>query len=140
MRLKPIIESGSAAVKELVSISKSGPQGIISEATLQSLAKRFGVYTTSLPGSLSDMKRFRNDILSMMKKHGSPSFFLTLSSAECMWPETFVEISNGAISVEKVRFMFSSERAELVGDNPVRTAIPWKKRVIAQEHDSPREV
>lgn len=75
------------------------------------------------------MKIFRSDILSMLKKHGSPSFFSTLSSAESMWPETFVEISKGEISLSQAKCPSAKERAQLIAENPVRTTIAWKRRL-----------
>lgn len=111
---KPIIESVAVAVKELIHLSKSTTHRYIPEARLQSLTKIIGVFSTSLPDSLLDMKQFRYHILSMMKKFCSPSLFLALSSTESMWLETFVEISNGRISVEQAKYLSGSERAALV--------------------------
>lgn len=49
---KPISASVSEEVKELIRIAKSESHETVCEATLQSLSKRVGVYSTSVPGSI----------------------------------------------------------------------------------------
>lgn len=77
------------------------------------------------------MRAFRNDILSMKKKHGPPSYFLTLYFADSMWPQGFIEISNGKLSIEQAKQLSVKERAELMANNPVRVTLAWKRRVKA---------
>lgn len=66
----------------------------------------------------------------MKKKHG-PLLFLTLSSADSMWPEGFVEVSNGTLTIEQARKLSVKDRAELMAQNPVRMTLAWKKRIRA---------
>lgn len=71
---KPISNSVEEAVKPLVRLSKSNESFPVPEATLNALSRQVGAYVDELPGSFSNMRKFRNDILSMKKKHGQIYF------------------------------------------------------------------
>lgn len=66
-----------------------------------------------------------------MSEHGPLTFFVTVSSADSFWPETFVEISGYKISLQEARELSTTERAELLADNPVRATVVWKNRLNA---------
>lgn len=128
---KPISGAVQNAVKELVNLTKQSPSLNIPDSTISSLSKRIGVFLSDIRGSLSDMQKFRKDILSMMQKHGPPSFFLTLSSADSLWPEGFVEALNASITLSEARTLSSKQRAYILAQNPVRKTMAWKRRVQA---------
>lgn len=67
----------------------------------------------------------------MIGKHGPPSFFVTVSSADSMWPEVYVELSNGKMRLEHAKKLSVTERADMAALNPVRMTIAWKTRVKA---------
>lgn len=93
---KPVGPSVSKAVSKLVRISKSQGTPLnehVPDSTLRSLTSQVYFHAMALPGSIGDMARFRKHIFSMMSEHGPPTFFLTVSSADSVWPETFFEIS-----------------------------------------------
>lgn len=75
------------------------------------------------------MAAFRADIYSMYSEHGAPGFFVTLSAADSFWPETFVWVSDGTLSVEDAKKLSVQERAKLLARHPVRAAQAWKQRV-----------
>ena len=75
------------------------------------------------------MRKVRNDIFSMMKKHGASSFFLTLSSADSLWPEGFIATKHRPISLEEARALSFSERTDIVAHNSVIMTKLWKMRV-----------
>ena len=65
------------------------------------------------------------------ERHGAPQFFLTLSAAESFWPETFVYISCGELSLEEAKNLNASQRAEMISKNPLRVIMAWEDRVSA---------
>ena len=73
------------------------------------------------------MKKFRNDILSMMKKHSGPTYFLAVSFADSLWPEGFIAAANGNISIEKPQNLSRSERADSIARNTVVLTKIWKQ-------------
>lgn len=126
---RPITKPVESAIEEMIKICKDGNQETIPESALQSLIKRVSLYNINLPGSLSDMRDFRGDIISMMKKHGPPSIFLTLSSAESFSFETFIEIFSGKITRDEFNMLTSKQKADIIADNPVKVTVAWKRRM-----------
>lgn len=128
---KSISAAISETVRELVRIAHSNQIKSIPYSTLNVLINKLSVYLNNLPGSLANMSSFRNDILAMISKQGPPSFFVTVSSADSMWPEVYVELSSGNLSLENAKKASASERVDMASANPVRMTIAWKKRVEA---------
>ena len=72
----------------------------MSEKEIYLPTRQVGVYCNHLPGSFADMRDFRRSLFAMIRKHGPPTYFVTLSAAESMWPETFYEIDPESFSYE----------------------------------------
>lgn len=126
---KPVTASVREAVKQLGHISHAKPNKIVPDSFLQRIANRVSFHVDDIPGSYSDMMKFRGDLLSMMKKHGPPSLFLTLSSADTIWAKGFVEMILGKLSIEEARKLTAKERADLMAENPVLATMAWKRRL-----------
>lgn len=129
---KPIDQNIANAVEQLARISKaSNSLSTVPESTLRSILNQISFHVTALPGGIRDMADFRRNIFSMMSEYGAPTFFVTLSAADSIWPSTFIAISNGKLSLDAANRLSPKERAELLAANPVSATIAWRKRIDA---------
>lgn len=104
---KTISASVRDAIQELTKLVHEGRSGTDKEqhfAAVQALLNRISFHTNDITGSVQDKSTHRQNILSMYSddRHGAPQLFVTLSAAESYWPETFVFISNGQLTLEEL--------------------------------------
>ena len=125
---KPISQKVPKAVEELVRLSHERTRTSVPESTLQVLMKQVSVFVDKLPGSVRDMADFRKDLITMMVRKGPPSFFLTLSAADSVRIETYLDILKGA-SIQDVKNLSSQQRLELLSSNPVLATMSFKNRL-----------
>ena len=74
------------------------------------------------------------ETLAMFNSLGKPTWFLTLSAAEHLWPEMIQAVGlryNIRYSVEEAREMDSAKKGRLLQRNPVITVRIWKHRLEA---------
>lgn len=124
------------AVRDLIEMIRNGSTEVNSDqhrVAVEALLNRISYHTNDITGSVQDKAFHRQNILSMYNdsRHGAPQLFVTLSAAESFWPETFVFISGGKISLEEAKNLNSNQRADMISKHPVRVTQAWKDRVAA---------
>lgn len=129
---KPASPSVVASLKMLLDISKS-PQSKVPKASLRALVQQISAHVSTIPGSMGDTAEFRKYIFSTIAEHGLPTSFLTVSSADSFWPETFVKKTNGAILLDEARELSPKYRAQLLSDHRMRATLAFKARTDTSE-------
>ena len=89
-------------------------------------------FMSTVKGTPAYWKKFLQEVLSMVKQLGSPSFFLTLSCADLRWNElvTIIHRLKGRnISEKEINSMTYQDRCKLLNSNPVLLARHFQYRV-----------
>ena len=86
-------------------------------------------FMNSIKGTPAYWKKFKSEVLAMVKQLGIPTFFLTLSCADLRWNE-FIEIIQ-KLNETEVHFSDLSyhERCSILNQNPVLVARHFQYRV-----------
>ena len=99
---KPISRTAKKAVEELVRLFHARTRTSIPESTLQVLMMQVSVPVNRLHGSVRYMTHLRKDLITVMVRKLPPEFFFTLSAADSVWIETYLNILKGA-SIQDVK-------------------------------------
>ena len=71
--------------------------------------------------------------MALLRQHGCPTIFLTLSCAEFDWPELLKEIAETVyrrkFTDEEIQNLSDTERKKLISENTVQSTIHFQKRV-----------
>ena len=86
-------------------------------------------FMSSIKGTPSYWKKFKSEVLAMVKQLGVPTFFLTLSCADLRWKE-FLEIIQKLNEAEfDISNLSYHDRCNILNSNPVLVARHFQYRV-----------
>ena len=87
----------------------------------------------NLRGTSMYFEESKKNLFALLRQHGCPSLFLTLSSAEFDWPELLKEIAETKyrkkFTDDEIRNLPGTEKKKLISENVVQTTLHFQKRV-----------
>ena len=86
----------------------------------------------NLRGTAAYWQRCKLEVFAMIDTLGPPTWFLTLSADDIIWPDMLVLLANEAgmshVSLENVHTLSATERCRVVAENPVTVARHFSHR------------
>lgn len=133
---KPISEFVQNAAQELLKLSEKctvmrNKFDEVSEKAVRALVNQVSFHMENLPGSVKDMSNFKRNLFTILSEYGSPSFFVTLSSADSLWIDSLIDLSNGVLNDDTAKSYTAKERGMLLSENPVAATLSFKRRFNA---------
>ena len=89
-------------------------------------------FLKSVRGSPAYFEKVKKNVFAMMRFHGKPTFFVTFSAAESMWPDLLKNlgkvVDNKEYSDEEIENMSAKEKQRLITADPITCARHFNHR------------